>query len=156
MSRKKYGSTAQGRSSQGSARPEVYVSVYCAGTADAPHDKWRIGSLFPEIYDGAIVWHAFNGFYYEPASSHGVPISGRVSQWLEGNSWVSHRKGSHDRDVFNKDDFRVRWNFACETCKMRQPIARPADYYESFTAVAQLGVFEIELLHLIHADTPTP
>lgn len=151
MSRKKLGrETGRGRGAAVYSRPEVYASVYCVGTTDKPHPKWRIASFHPEIHNGDLVWHAFNGSYYEPETTRAVHVAGGVSQWLEGDRWVSHT--DHAPDVFQSEQFRVRWNLRCRECGMSRAVADPSAMYDAFTALAQLQIPEIELIHLVHAQ----
>lgn len=154
MSRKKSG-RATGRMQGGVvySKPDIYVSVYCVGTPgtpEHPHDKWRIASFYPYVHDDEIVWRSFSENYYEPESPYALHISGNVSQQLNGNEWVS--VGDVDPGVIYGTDFRLRWNLACGRCGMRRTIATPSDFYEEFTALAQLQIPELELIHLVHAQ----
>lgn len=128
----------------------IYVSVFCDGSADGvSHEKWRIASLLPELHDERVVWHVNPTGYYDPESGRVLPISGQPSQWLVGDEWVD-RKPS-DRSVFHDEEFRVRWHFKCQRCRLQRNISTPGDYYEALTALASLGIREVELAHLIHA-----
>ena len=150
MSRKKSGQpTGRGRGGVVTSKPDVYVSVYCSGTPEHPHGKWRIASFHPEMHDGRVVWRPFYGQYYEPESPYAIRVAGNVAQWLDGDKWVSQR--DHDPEVFYGAEFRVRWNLACRECGMRRAIAKPSDYYDALTALAQVRVAELELLHFVHA-----
>lgn len=151
MSRKKTGSRSNHARGGGGKGDVAYVSVFCVGPADAPHEKFRIASFIPEEDASAVVWHAAPGTYFDPSHPTTIPISGRVSQWLDGNRWVSRGTGEHNRAVFDSESFRVRWNLACDRCSARRVVRTPADLYPAFTALAVAGIQEVELVHLIHA-----
>lgn len=153
MSRKKTGKeTGRMRSSNVVySRPNTpYVSVYCSGSPSGTHAKAPIASFYPEVHADAIVWLAVLGSYYDPSLPHAVPVAKDVSQWLDGDTWV--RKEGHDPGIFYSEGFRVRWDLECPQCGLRRVIATPSSLYEPFTAIAQLRLPEIELMHLVHSQ----
>jgi hypothetical protein len=139
-------------------RPEVYVSVYCAGREDAPHEKWRVATMEPVlqedgsplIADEQIVWSISRAGYADPAHDTLLPYAGSPTQTLDGDEWVS---GERERDarVFS-DEYRLRWSFRCATCGMRRVFKQPSELYGPLRAIAALGIPEVELLHLINAN----
>jgi len=151
VSRKKSGkTTGRMRGPSVTARPDSpYVSVFCSGTTARAHEKWRIASFFPEVHEEVIVWHDFGPNYYEPDSPIAIRVAGTISQWLVGDRWIS--RDDHDADVFSEPAFRVRWSLGCGVCGMRKVIAPPSTFYEKFNLMAQLGIKEVGLSHLVNS-----
>lgn len=150
MSRKKTGRpSGRGRGGGVTAAPEgPYVSVFCVGTPASPHSKWRIASFHPDVHEGSVVWMPLPRHYFEPASPHGIRVAGAVSQRLDGDRWIPQSESDYD---YYQSTFRMRWSIECRECGMRKVIASPPAYYPVFTALAQLSIREVELIHLIHS-----
>ncbi|MEN0023241.1 MAG: hypothetical protein AAGC61_08155 [Microbacterium sp.] len=129
-----------------------YVSVFCVGTPEAPHDKWRIATFYPDVFGDGVIWMPHQRSYYEPGVARTIHIAGSVSQRLDGNAWIPVGDRSYNYD---SPTFRMRWNVGCRECGMRKVIAAPKTFYPAFTALAQAGIREIELLHLIHSSPRT-
>jgi hypothetical protein len=139
-------------------RPDTYVSVYCAGKVDSPHEKWRIATIEPVLTeDGSplvdleqVVWSISGRGYADPTSAELLPCAGNPTQTLDGDQWVN---GDDERDARALSAaYRVRWNFHCATCNMRRVFGKPAEIYGPLRALASLGINEIELVHLVNAN----
>lgn len=154
MSRKKSGErSARGRRGGVTATPETpYVSVFCVGDVKSPHAKWRIATFHPDVHEQELVWIPYPRLYFEPGSPDGTRVSGKVSQRLDGDNWIPQDDREYD---YYQPTFRIRWSIGCRECGMRKVIASPSDYYPVFTALAQLGMQEIELNHLLHSNRHT-
>lgn len=136
------------------SRPETpYVSVYCDGTSAGEHDRAPIASFYPDEYEGSIIWTVFTGHYYSPSLPHAIDVPQDVAQWLDGDEWI--RIEGHDPEIFYRPGFRVRWNLGCPTCGLRRVVAKPSTLYASFTTLAQLRIYEVPLIHLIHSKSIT-
>lgn len=150
MSRKKSGRTT-GRGRGGgvtSVDDGPYVSVFCAGTEAAPHEKWRIATFYPDAFEGEVIWMSHARSYYDPSSHFTIHVAGSVTQRLEGDTWIATTSRDHD---IHSPSFRTRWNLECRQCGLRKVVAQPRTFYPVFTALAQLQIPEVELLHLIHS-----
>ena len=149
MSRRKSGDFRLKGGPTNTARGEtLYVSVYCRGTIDAPHEKWRIASFRPEAHEGELFWTENESGYAEQGTMFRVYPP--ATQWLDGTQYIRRDEdgaaivaGHSDAEVFYRDTFRVGWMLKCKRCGFGHKIGKPRDAYPLLTALAQNGIEEI-------------
>jgi hypothetical protein len=129
-----------------------YVSIFCRGTVENPHDKVLIGSLSPEVMAGDLLWTVTESGYAETGAENLTRIKPRISQWLDGDHYIERdpygnalRDGEHDPMVFYKESFRAAWQFKCDSCKFAFRIGDPTRIYERLNQLSTPGVIEIPL-----------
>ena len=117
---------------------DTFVSIYCSGTEQNPHDIWRIGSFYRDDgHSSGPVWLEHRGKYQEPGNDTLIPISSRVTARLDGDHHVTSAEFKRDPDALSNGDSRSRYRFECGVCK--QVLVRRAEavhpLFEKLTAV---------------------
>lgn len=140
MSRKKTG-RGRGSSAHYALSQIPHVSIYCRGTVSAPHDKWRIATLTPDVINGAIYWGEHRGWYAETGKNEYQRVAPPITQMLDGNRHVARDAQSArvtdpaDSDVFYRDTFRTVWDLRCGRCRFSRRV-HPANAQDLLTALA--------------------
>lgn len=119
-----------------------WISFYCSSKGN--HEKWRIGTVAPEEFNGQIYWGEIDA-YYDPALATSLPIARSMGQYLVGDRWVSRT----DHGARHDPSFRIRWNLRCGICGLSRTIATPRDIFPKLAAATTLGIREIELAALV-------
>jgi hypothetical protein len=146
MARKKNGEIRLKGGSTGTSAEGIYISVFCRGPVEVPHEKWRIGSFVPGEHNGAIVWHESTSGYAEQGGTTLTRVYPPIAQWLKGNEHVDRENA--DPNVFYDADFRIDWLLKCKTCGYAKKIGKPSKAYPVLTALIAFavdGILEIPL-----------
>jgi hypothetical protein len=103
-----------------SADPDdTYVSIHCTGTEHTPHEIWRIATFYTNPGGGKGVrqfWSEHPRLYQEPGNDTLIPISGRATQTLAGDTLVTNAEFKADHDLLNQGDARSKANLKCGRC----------------------------------------
>jgi hypothetical protein len=152
VSRTKKGQLRKGHSSISRGHDE-FVSIYCRGTVEAPHDKWKIASFMPADHNGERFWTESTSGYAETGSDALSRVYPLATQWLDGTEYIFRDadgralvKGKPDAEVFYRDTFRTGWMLKCKTCDYAHKIGNPRDAYSLMDRLASLAeghVFEV-------------
>ena len=142
-----------------SANPDaVYVSIYCAGNVVASakseveqsheDDPWFIASYlrqwYPEVGEaGAWLWVESTSYWRDHRPTIDLR-SGKATQSLSGDRYVSADDFQQDIDVFESGDSRTRYRFECQTCGLTIERKDPA-VSEAFDKLAGIGKCEVTL-----------
>lgn len=147
MSRSKRGVRQVRGGARNTSKPEgVYLSFYCRGTESSPHEKWRIGTVFPEDWEGGFMWDEYRPAYLEEASDHLIKVFPPITQWLDGDEYVPRSEGRVSRPAVDSGtEHRRVWNLRCKRCSYSRRIGHPAKLYDLLNDLADLGVREISL-----------
>lgn len=100
-----------------------FISVYCAGTAGAPHEKWRIGSLKHLNHEGVDLWSESLSGYADHTRDALFEVRPPLTQYLVGDKWLNDEEQSRHWDDHR---FRTRWAFECQRCRFRWVCGQPA------------------------------
>lgn len=150
MSRKKTGRSqlVVGKQNQviGEGR---FVSFYCRGTTEHPHEKWRIGSVCPDVHNDELFWAENRSGYAETGATYfyGLPP---FTRWLDGDRYLKQDMtlgGTADEsEIFSytRDEFRTTWELECRLCRYKSTI-RPNAAYPLLNQFSTLGVIEVPL-----------
>ncbi|MBF4568780.1 hypothetical protein ITJ57_08345 [Plantibacter sp. VKM Ac-2880] len=122
---------------------EPYLSFYCRGPQDAPHEKWRIGTVFASEHNGSVGWHESTSGYAEPSSDTLTKVYPPFTHWLDENEYIDRER--HDPDVFEQPGFRVVWDLKCPKCRFARRIGNPAAHYGLIAELWGIGIREISL-----------
>lgn len=145
MSRKKQGMYSRRHTLYSRDESTTFVSVYCSGTELDPHAKWRIASLLLDVHDGAPTWNPHAGKYYDPAEDTLIPLAGDITQFLDGDQWVSKNKDERDPMVTDSPTFRIRWVFRCRVCQLAKVVGAPRQHSPWLTILAEADRREVDL-----------
>lgn len=123
-----------------------YVSVFCRGEDDNPHEKWRVASLYPELLDDALFWVESTSGYADHSRRELFVTHPPVTQYLSGDRWLAT---TEQKTARHQAGFRMRWAFRCSQCGFSQVFARPLQLADAVTEIAALhaedGIVEISL-----------
>lgn len=150
MSRKK---TGRGKVIAGRRNTMIgdgrFVSFYCRGTIESPHDKWRIGSVRRDVHNGVPYWTESTAGYVEAGETlfYGLPP---FTRWLDGSRYIPQDLtlggAADEADVYaySRAEFRTIWELECRTCRFKRPI-RPAAALPILDRISASGVLEVPI-----------
>lgn len=147
MSRKKSGNGRRhGGWSNTLIGGDAFISIFCRGTSTQPHQKWRLGSLHPDEWNGEAFWTESVSGYADHERDTYFRTLPTMTQYLVGDQWLEQAERRDHRD---DPHFRARWSMRCPKCEFGQVFRDTRQYTNAIDQLAQLrsqdGILEIPL-----------
>lgn len=128
-----------------------YVSVSCS---EGHAEPWLIATFRRDAEveaqtGGQPFWAELSGYYQIPGHDRMTPITGHVTAWLDGETYVSQEQGVPERGSMDGPNARRRFKLECDRCKRlsqsRPLTVRAEKVAPIFDMLESKGIKEISL-----------